>query len=290
MATKPLVVIVGETASGKSALALELAEQFNGEIVGADSWTVYRGFTIGTAKPTAAEQMSIPHHLFDIVDARDGFNAALYKELANAAIEDIQRRGKLPILVGGTGLYIDSVLFDYGFMPPGDPAERERRNNESVDVLLAEAHARGISLDSVDTRNKRRVIRAIETGGQLPVSAELRENTVVLGVSVPREQLRERVIRRVDAMLAAGLEQEVDALAATYGWDVEPMKGIGYREWRDYFIGTQDLSTTRERIISSTMKLAKRQRTWFKRNISIHWINNSSDCVDIITTLLNKNN
>lgn len=285
-----LLVIVGETASGKSAAGLEIAKKCNGEIIGADSWTVYREFNIGTAKPTKKELSEVPHHMFDIVNAPDGFNAALFKELANAAILDIQNRGKLPILVGGTGLYIDSVIFDYGFMPPGDPAERERRNALSIDDLLAEAEAEGVDLGNVDIRNKRRIIRALETGGQQPQIADLREHTTVLGIAVPREDLRDRITKRVDLMLSAGLEHEVQTLAQKYGWDVEPMKGIGYREWREYFEGSQTLAQCRERIISSTIKLAKRQRTWFRRNNSIQWASNREDLVDIATTVLNKNN
>jgi tRNA dimethylallyltransferase len=283
-----LLVIVGETASGKSEAALGVARQCDGEIIGADSWTVYREFNIGTAKPSAEEFAEIPHHLFNIVDAPDGFNAALYKKLANEAIKDIQGRGKLPILVGGTGLYIDSVIFDYGFMPPGDSEERERRNAKPIEDLLVEAKAEGVSLDNVDTRNKRRIIRALETGGQQPKSAELREHTVVLGIAVPREDLRERVTKRVNTMLELGLEREVLELSNKYGWDAEPMKGIGYREWREYFEDTKTLAETRDRIISSTLKLAKRQRTWFKRNNSIQWLNNREDIVGFATTLLNK--
>jgi tRNA dimethylallyltransferase len=286
---KPLIVIVGETASGKSNLALEIARKFNGEIIGADSWTVYREFNIGTAKPSESEFAEIPHHLFNIADAPEGFNAALFKKLATKAIDEIQARGKLPILVGGTGLYIDSVIFDYGFMPAGNPDERKRRNAMELEDLLAEAAAEGISLENVDIRNKRRVIRALETGGTQPESKDLRENTLVLGVSVQRETLRDRIKSRVDAMLAAGLEDEVSTLSKKYGWEVEPMKGIGYREWREYFAGTQNIETTCERIISSTVKLAKRQRTWFKRNGSIQWVNNSSNAVEITAIFLNKN-
>jgi tRNA dimethylallyltransferase len=285
----PLVVIVGETGSGKSSLAMDIARRFNGEIVGADSWTVYRDFNIGTAKPTTADMAEIPHHMFNVVTAPDGFNAALYKSMALTAIAGIVQRGKLPILVGGTGLYIDSIIFDYNFLPPGEPMERERLNSLSLDELLAEASQKRISLEAIDHRNKRRVIRAIETNGQVPSSRALRENTLVIGISPEREHLRERITKRVDTMMQAGLEYEVQELSATYGWGVEPMKGIGYYEWRDYFLGTQSLAQTRDRIISSTMNLAKRQRTWFKRNSSIHWLSNRDKYVDILTTYLNKN-
>jgi tRNA dimethylallyltransferase len=270
-------------------LALELAEKYNGEIIGADSWTVYRGLTIGTAKPTAEEMARVPHHLFDVVDATEGFSAVIFKRLAISVIEEIQARGKLPILVGGTGLYIDSVLYDYEFMPSGEPGERERLSAMSLDDLLAEATRLELDLSHIDTRNKRRVIRAIETKGMIPARKHLRENTLVLGLATDRDKLRSRVSARVDAMLAAGLEKEVRHLAEQYGWDVEPMKGIGYREWRDYFLGTQSIDQTRERIISSTINLAKRQRTWFKRNSSIQWIQNSGEGVDLLTTYLNKN-
>lgn len=285
----PLLVIVGETASGKSALALEIAERYNGEIIGADSWTVYRDFDIGTAKPSTEERTRIRHHLFDIVDAPNGFNAAQFKALANQAIQDIHRRRKLPILVGGTGLYIDSVIFDYSFLPTGTPGERERLNNLTVEDLLLEASDKSVSLEGVDIRNKRRIIRAIETGGVKPMKQDLRPHTAILGLQIDSDTLKRRITKRVDAMISAGLEREVAELVSRYGWDVEPMKGIGYFEWRDYFCGIQNHEQTRERIISSTLKLAKRQRTWFKRNNSIHWVRNREETVGILTTLLNKN-
>ena len=128
---KPLIVIVGETGSGKSALAMEIAELFDGEIISADSWQVYIGFDIGTAKPSQVEQSQVPHHLIDIVNAPDGFNAALFKQLAQAAIIDIQSRGRMPILVGGTGLYVDSVLYDYGFLPTVHSSPQARQNPSS---------------------------------------------------------------------------------------------------------------------------------------------------------------
>lgn len=284
----PLLVIVGETASGKSSLALSLAQRFDGEIIAADSWTVYKGFDIGTAKPSTQERQRIPHHLVDVVEPQDGFNAALYQRLALQAITDIQTRGKLPILVGGTGLYIDSVLFDFGFLPTVDAGQRAYRNEKSLEQLLLEARKGGIDMTGIDLRNKRRVIRALETDGQRPKRASLRPNTLVVGIAVPRETLRGRITERIESMLEQGLEREVAGLVDRYGWEVEPMKGIGYREWHEYFLGTQNLEQTKERIISATMNLAKRQRTWFKRNNSIRWFNYPSEVVDLATTFLNK--
>jgi tRNA dimethylallyltransferase len=286
----PLVVIVGETASGKSTLALALAEKFNGEIVCADSWTVYKGFDIGTAKPTTRDLTRVPHHLLDVADPKEGFSAAVFKRLANTAITDIQNRGKLPFLVGGTGLYINSVIFDYGFLPPSSPQLRAELNELSLTELLTRVEEVGFDITDIDLHNKRRVIRLIENNGVRPSRKSLREQTIILGLHMPREQLSDNIVRRVDAMLAAGLEQEVQVLAAMYGWEVEPMKGIGYREWQPYFAGQQSLAETRQRIIKASLDLAKRQRTWFKGNKSIHWLlteRKTTEAVDLLTTFLN---
>jgi tRNA dimethylallyltransferase len=286
----PLVVIVGETASGKSGLAMELAQKFEGEIICADSWTVYKGFDIGTAKPSKKDRLLVPHHLLDVADPSGGFNAVVFQELAEAAINGIVRRGKLPILVGGTGLYIDSVIYQYQFLSAPPAGMREKLNNLSLDELLAMAEAEGILTQGIDTRNKRRVIRLIESDGELPSRKPLRENTLVLGMNVLREKLRERIELRVDTMLLAGLEAEVKQLADEYGWDAEPMKGIGYKQWRGYFDGTISHDELRARIIKNTMDLAKRQRTWFKRSTDIQWLASSDtteDAVDKLTTLLN---
>lgn len=287
----PLVVIVGETASGKSALALKLAEQFNGEIICADSWTVYKDFDIGTAKPGRLDRARVPHHLLDVANAHGGFSAVIFQQLAQSAIDAIHARGRLPIMVGGTGLYIDSVIFHYSFLAAPPPAMREELSNLSLQELLDRAEQQGLVTQGIDTRNKRRVIRLIENGGELPTRKPMRPNTLMLGLQTPREELRERVERRVDTMLGAGLEFEVRQLACEYGWDAEPMKGIGYREWRDYFDGTQTLEQVRDRIVTATMNLAKRQRTWFKRNNSIHWLTTEdkmAEAVDLLTTYLNK--
>jgi tRNA dimethylallyltransferase len=233
--SSPLIVIVGETASGKSALAMELALRFNGEIICADSWTVYKGFDIGTAKPSVADRARVPHHLLDIADPVTGFSAPQFQRLAVQAITDITSRMRLPILVGGTGLYVDSVLFNYGFLAPSDPQERVRLEAMTLPELQLLIDKMGLDASGIDLRNKRRVVRFIENNGAEPTRHPLRENTLVLGMSVPRDELNARVAKRVDEMLIAGLESEVCALAAQYGWDVEPMKGIGYREWRMLF-------------------------------------------------------
>lgn len=276
--TKPaLLVIVGETGSGKSALAMKVAQKFNGEIISADSWSVYKHFDIGTSKPTTTQQKAVKHHLIDVREATDGFNAPLFKELAETAIVDIQKRGKLPILAGGTGLYIDSVLYDFGFLPSVSGDSREELNQKNLNELLNLATTRNIDLSGIDTRNKRRIIRAIEAGGQKPTKKQIRADALVVGISTGPENLNIRIKERVEQMLAGGLEQEVKELAERYGWGAEPMKGIGYREFKEYFEGSQTLGTTKERIVSSSMNLAKRQRTWFKRNPSIQWYSSPAE-------------
>ena len=284
----PLLAIVGETASGKSALAIDLAKEFNGEIICADSWTVYRGFDIGTAKPTKQERREVVHHLLDVADPAVGFSAVVFQRMAKRVINDIVDRGKLPIMVGGTGLYIDSVLYDYSFLPPSDPRLRDELNAMTIEQLLSRAGESKLDLTGIDTRNKRRVIRLIENNGVRPQKHELRSNTLILGLTVTSDQLRSQIVSRVDAMMEKGLEFEVRRLANIYGWDVEPMKGIGYREWYQYFKNHQSLAETRSQIINATMLLAKKQRTWFKRNDSIQWLRDRGYVEDFLTTFLNK--
>lgn len=286
-----LLVIVGETASGKTALAIELAKRFNGEIICADSWTARRGADIGTAKPTTEERHEVPHHLLDVVEPCEDFTAAVFKRLANRAIEDISGRGKLPIMVGGTGLYVDGVIYDFDFLPAGDRKEREELNKLSVAQLLERVRHMKLDLGSVDIRNKRRLIRLIEARGRKPTQQPLRVNTMIVGLRTPREEIERRIIARLDDMLERGLEDEVRGLAESYGWDCEALKGIGYAQWKGYFEGTQSLPETRSKIIKATFEYAKRQRTWFTRNKSIQWLDtpvNMPKVVDSITTFLSS--
>lgn len=282
-----LLVIVGPTASGKSALAMKIAKEFNGEIISADSWTVYKRFDIGTGKPSQTDRKAVKHHLLDVREPTDGFNAPMFKELAAKAIENIQKRGKLPILAGGTGLYIDSLLYDFGFLPSLSGDNREELNKKTIPELLGLAASRKIDLIDIDIRNKRRIIRAIESGGQKPTKKHLRSGALVVGLQTPPEELKTRIEKRLDKMLYAGLEQEVRELSQSYGWDAEPMKGIGYREWREYFHGNQTLNQTRQRIISATNNLAKRQRTWFKRNPDIQWFGTPEQAYEAARSVLN---
>lgn len=286
----PLLVIVGQTATGKSALAMQLAERFGGEIISADSRTVYRGMDIGTAKPTTVDRAEVPHHLLDILEPDESFTAADFKQRAAAAIEDISAHGRLPILVGGTGLYADAVLYDYTFRSPADKRLRQELEHLSVPELQQRLLEQGIPLPN-NPQNPRHLVRALETGGQQPKQADMRANTLVLGLHLEREELLDRIAGRVDAMLQAGLEQEAKDLSERYGFAVPPMQTIGYQEWAGYFKGVQSLEETRHLIIKNTLAYAKRQKTWFKRNKSVHWLSDRDklqQSVDLITTLLYK--
>lgn len=293
MNSKPpkLIVVVGETASGKSALAMDIASRYSGEIICADSWTVRREVNIGTAKPSQSDRTIIPHHLLDIAGPDEDFTAAVFKRLALRAIDEISTRGKLPIMVGGTGLYIDGVIFDYNFLPAGDRGQREQLNDLSNEELIVKIADLNIELGEIDTGNKRRLIRLIETNGAKPTKQEMRQNTLIIGTKIDREVLEHNITNRVDSMIETGLEAEVRQLVNDYGWGCEALKGIGYAQWQNYINGTESIEEVRKNIIKATADLAKRQRTWFKRNKSIQWLatpvkQTNSD--EIVTTFLNS--
>ena len=266
-----LLAVVGPTASGKSGLAIKLARELNGELICADSLTVRKHVDIGSAKPSREEQEMVPHHLLDVAEPCADFTAADFKRLADAAIADIGSRGKLPILVGGTGLYLDAVLYNFQFLPSGDRAEREKLNQMSLTELQQKVAKEGINVDGIDTQNKRRLVRLIETGGARPERSELIPGTIIAGINPAALELKKAISARVNKMIRSGLEAEVQALANQYGWECEALKGIGYREWQAYFEDKNDLEMTKQNIISSTNNLAKRQRTWLKRNKHINW-------------------
>ncbi len=288
---EPLIVIVGPTAMGKSDLAIKLAQKINGAIVSADSWLVRQEVNIGTAKPDLADRQLVEHYMIDIVRPCDYYSAALYKEEANEAIRGIYDEGRIPILVGGTGLYVDSLIYDYSFLPNPSLKQRSKLNSMALTELIKLANVNQIDLSSIDQRNKRRVIRAIETNGAVPDKKSLRDNTLIIGIRTDKAALEARIMERVDKMIDSGLEIEVKSLSERYGWDCEALKGIGYHEWRLYFEGNQSLDETRYRIIKDTLALSKRQLTWFKRNISIRWYSipvNYHEIEDLVTTFLNK--
>lgn len=266
----PLVVITGPTASGKTALALDVAKLYNGEIICADSRTIYKGMDIGTAKPSEDELQSVKHHLIDVVKPGEDFTVADFKRMANTAIDDITARGHLPIMVGGTGLYIDSILFDFEFGGPADKGLRGTLQHKTTEELLEICRKNYIILPE-NQKNKRYLIRAIESGGQIKQSKRLRPNTIVVALTIDREDLRQRITYRAEVMLQRGVLDETRKLAKKYGWDNEAMKANVYPVLRRVIEGKIDTDVAIAEIVTRDMQLAKRQMTWFKRDPYIVW-------------------
>jgi tRNA dimethylallyltransferase len=276
-----VIAVVGPTASGKTGLGLYLAERFGGEIICADSRTMYRGMDIGTAKPTREERARVPHHLLDLVEPGETLNAAAFKELAEGEIEEIQARGKLPILVGGSGLYIDAVLFDYKFPEGGEADEKLRARLESMgDDKLAELLSTEDpeAYETVDLRNRRRVIRAIETAGLVRSRRpQVREDFLVLGLTMNKEVAQKRIMARVKKMLEEGFLDEIKGIGKKYGWDSAALEVIGYRAMKDVVMGQKTLEDGVADFVRGDLALYKKQLTWFARNPEIEWVENGME-------------
>ena len=270
----PVICIVGPTATGKTELAIRLAERFGGEIVCADSRTVYRGMNIGTAKPSDEEREAVPHHLLDLIDPDQTLSAAEFKRLAEEAIADIWSRGRIPFLVGGSGLYIDAVVFDYDFPPKADPgmrAELEKLTDEELRRRLEKADPE--SYQTVDLANRRRVIRGIETSG-LPKNrrSEVSSNFLLLGLDLNKEVAQKRIEQRVEKMLGKGLFDEVRQIGERFGWQAEALQAPAYKAFKEAVLGHKSAADAAADFARADQLLAKKQRTWFKRNAAIHWL------------------
>ncbi|MFN3408060.1 MAG: tRNA (adenosine(37)-N6)-dimethylallyltransferase MiaA [Limisphaerales bacterium] len=273
------VFIAGPTACGKSELALELAIRLGGEIISVDSMQVYRGLDLGTAKPTAAERARVPHHLIDVAEVTEPFDAVRFVTLARAAESAIQARGRLPIYCGGTGLYFQALLGGLGDAPPADPVLRGELERTPLERLLAELATRDPATHArIDRQNPRRVIRALEvirlTGR--PFSAQRADWTGdTLGEAANRffilqrakPDLDARINARVDAMFAGGLVQETRALLERgLGSNPTALQAIGYRQVVEHLRGERPLAATIELVKTRTRQFAKRQMTWFRRH------------------------
>ena len=298
-----LVVILGPTATGKSHCGIELAKRFGGEIISGDSMLVYRDMDIGTAKPTPEELACVPHHLVNILPPDADFSVVDFREQAAALIADITARGRLPILVGGTGLYIRALLEDYQFSTvDSDPALRrhwERYAAEHGPEALHEELRRvdPAAAARLHPHDVRRVVRALETAaGGGSVSQERAPEPVydalVFGLTMNRDYLYERINERVDHMLAAGLEDEVRRLLdAGVRPDCISMKSLGYRQMADYLTGRSSFEAAVDEIKKGTRHFAKRQFTWYRRMPYVHWLHldrppNYEQCVTTMAALL----
>lgn len=284
-AGRTLVFVVGPTAVGKSAVALGLAERLGGEIVSVDSMQVYRGLDIGTAKPSPAERQRVPHHLIDVADLSEGFDAARFVRLAREAVADIQARGRVPILCGGTGLYFKAYLEGLGAAPPPDPALRAELEATPLDVLLRELAQRDPeTFGVIDRQNPRRVVRAVEVlrlTGQ-PFSAQRAAWTRsaalagpeprMLGLTRAPADLRARIDARVDEMFRRGLVAETERLLARgLARNRTAMQALGYRQVVEHLRGARSLEDTMALVKVRTRQFAKRQMTWFRRQLPVVW-------------------
>lgn len=289
MPRPPLVAVVGATATGKSDLALELALALDGEVISADALQLYRGMDIGTAKLPLAQRRGIPHHLLDVLDVDQEASVSAYQQQARCAIAEIRERGRVPILAGGSGLYVRAVLDDIAF-PPTDAAVRERyeaRDREiGAPALHAELRARDPEAAAmIGPQDARRIVRALEvgelTGGSfrafLPRRCYREEGTVQIGVHRERAQLHERIARRVDRMLADGLIEETRALCAQgLRRGRTARRAIGYEQALAVLDGTMDEARAREETITGTRRLVRKQDTWFCRDERVHWLDASA--------------
>jgi tRNA dimethylallyltransferase len=268
----PLVVIVGPTASGKTSLAIELAEKYGGEIICADSRTIYKGMDIGTAKPTQEEQARVPHFGLDLVGPGERFTAADFKAYADQKINEIRGRGRIPFLVGGTGLYIDAVIFGYEFGPDVNEELREKLESLSLEELHQYCKQNNIDLPEND-KNKRYVIRAIE---RKSISNKRRNEpinaTIIVGIATEKETLRTRIADRTEQLFQNGVVNEATILGKKYGWKSEAMTGNIYRLTKSYLEGELNLQTFKEKFTTADWQLAKRQLTWLRRNPYIKWL------------------
>jgi tRNA dimethylallyltransferase len=277
-----LIVLVGETASGKSGLAINIAKKYNGEVISADSRAVFRGMDVGTAKPSMKEREGIIHHGFDLVDPTEKYSAAQFKVYAQSTIKDIVSRGKVPILVGGTGLYVDGVLFDYSFGEETSSDLRSELNNKSVDELATILLKKGITPDSQVLKNKRHLVRLVERDGQTENNKTIQYNALIIGVTISRTQLRKRIEERVELMFKNGLRKEYNELRQKYPINSEAFTGIGYREFVEAEGSDTSTSEVKRHIVKNTINLAKRQRTWFKRNRLIRWVESPEDALRLV--------
>lgn len=291
-----LVAVVGPTATGKSALGITLARQFGGEVVACDSTAVYRGFDIGTDKVPLHEQQGVPHHMVDVADPTEEYSAARYAREAAAVIRDITRRGKLPILVGGTGLYYRALTRGFFPGPSRDLRLRarlervaDRKGPERLHRMVARVDP--ASAMRISRRDRKRLIRALEvyllTGRPLtehfadtaPPLPEYRIASFAL--HIPPELTAERVARRVDAQFAQGIVDEVRRLLASgLPPTAHPFTGLVYRQVLEYLAGVRDERATRELIVRENRKYSRRQLIWFRKEPDLHWIDVAGERVD----------
>jgi len=278
---KKILTIVGPTAVGKTKLSIELAKQLNGEIISGDAMQIYRGMNIGTAKIMPTEMEGIVHHLLDEKNPDESYSVAEFQKTVRAKIDDITDRGKLPIIVGGTGLYVKAVLYDYEFTDEEVP-----RGEQYEDLSNEEVHAKLVAIDPVSAEalhpnNRRRVVRALNIYQETNVTKSeiiekqekaLMYDVTLIGLTDDRAKLYERINERVDHMVVGGLVEEVRHLHTSgISRNAQSIQAIGYKELYDYLDGATDLETAVEQVKRNSRRLAKRQYTWFRNQMDVTW-------------------
>lgn len=279
-----VIAIVGPTAVGKTSLSIDLAKRFNGEIISGDSMQVYRGLDIGTAKVMAEEMAGVPHHLIDVRGVDESYSAADFQKSAREAIQEISQRGKIPIIVGGTGLYIQSLLWDYKLGSEGEPEDDSIREKYEV---FAEENGNPalweklqlsdpLAAEKIHYNNRKKVIRALEvfelTGHSILEPKEQPKelyDSFLIGLNTDRSILYQRINQRVDLMVEQGLLEEARNLAKNP--TVQAAQGIGYKEFFPYFSGDSSLEAAIEEVKLHSRRYAKRQLTWFRNRMTVHW-------------------
>lgn len=281
-----ILIICGATASGKSSVSIDIAEKLNGEIISADSMQIYRELDIGTAKITEKEKRGIIHHLIDVVDPKDNYSVSEYTEDAIKCINSVVNSGRVPIICGGTGLYIDGILYEYAYGKCGSDDELRKLLSKKYDIDNGETlYSEMFQLDKNDTikyhkNNKHRLIRAWEiyllsgkTKSQLSQDKMARYNAEIIVINRAREELYQRIDTRVDYMFECGIVNEIERLLDSgVDFDCQSMQAIGYKEFKPYFNGDIDLEAVKNAIKLNTRHYAKRQITWFKQYKNACWL------------------
>ena len=317
MSLPKLIAIVGPTASGKTALGIEVAKMIDGEVVSVDSRMVFKEMNVGTAKPEGDETRSeieiggsihqlfgdrkafmvegVPHWGIDLVNPDEDYSAAQFKQYAERKIQEILDRGRVPVLVGGTGLWLSAVIDNLDLSStPSDEKVRAELEAKSLGELFHEyKQLDQIGAETIDKENKRRLVRALEvtklTGkpfSQLQTRGKPKYDVLQIGIAVDREVLNERINERVDIMIAKELVNEVRALKQKYGTEIDAMTGIGYRQIVEFLEGHCSLKEAIEEIKKDTRAYAKRQMTWFKRDTRIQWVEKAEQAMDLVRAFL----
>lgn len=281
-----VLVIIGPTAVGKTAFGIECAGSFNGEIISGDSIQIYRGLNIGSAKPTLEELSMAKHHLIDIIDPKGSYSVRQFQQLARECIDQISSEGKLPIIVGGTGLYIKAALYDYVFY------EEEEEDDQFEDLTNQELYNRlkekdPAALEKIHINNRKRLVRALniynkhQTGiSQIKAQQQHKPlyDCLIIGLTAERDELYRRIDSRVDQMIRDGLVEEIDSLLKQgVTFDDQCMQGIGYKEWKEYFDGTKSLEECIDQIKRNSHHFAKRQYTFFKNQLDVRWFSDLTE-------------